>query len=70
MVYSSAGDYPATQPADPSDHQKPQMRRWLQFIGVDDVQELSVGPTLVPSDALQATREAAMHRAAELGAVF
>ncbi len=70
VVYSSAGDYPATQPADPSDHQKPQMRRWLQFIGVDDVQELAVGPTLVPPDTLQATREAAMRRAAEVGAAF
>ncbi|MES2939689.1 MAG: NAD(P)H-dependent oxidoreductase [Pseudomonadota bacterium] len=70
LVYCSAGDYPAAGPADPSDHQKPQMRRWLQFIGVDEVQELFVGPTLVPPAALQATREAAIRRAAELGAEF
>lgn len=70
LIYTSANDYPATRPADPSDTQKPQMRRWLEFIGVRDLQELFVGPTLVPPEVLQATRADGMRRAAELGAAF
>jgi FMN-dependent NADH-azoreductase len=45
VVYSSAGDYPL-ETIDPHDHVKPHVRRWLQFLGITDVFELNVAPTL------------------------
>ena len=39
LVYASAGDYGVS---DPSDFQKPYLRRWLNFIGVTDIQEINV----------------------------
>jgi FMN-dependent NADH-azoreductase len=69
-VYSSAGDYPLQNPADPSDFQKPQMRRWLRFLGIDDVHEVVVGPTLAPPQQVAALRERAVAEARQLAARF
>ena len=60
VVYSSAGDYPVQPHEDASDFQKPFMRRWLRFLGIDVVSEISASPTL----ALPVEMDAAKNRAA------
>lgn len=45
VVYSSAGDYPSDS-VDSRDHQKPLIRQWLAFLGIYDVHEINVAPTL------------------------
>jgi FMN-dependent NADH-azoreductase len=67
LVYASAGDYGA---GDPSDFQKPYMRRWLKFIGVTDIQEISVAPTLADADALARTKCKAKSTAMQVAATF
>lgn len=56
LIYASAGDYPAGVPSDPADFQKPYMRKWLDFIGVRELHEINVAPTLTDPDALAATK--------------
>jgi len=69
LIYTSANDY--TQAANPmSDFQKPYMRRWLRFIGVEDVQEISVAPTLADPAAVAQSRTAAIREATELATSF
>lgn len=68
LVYSSAGDYPVS-PIDARDHQKPLMRQWLAFLGVEDIREISIAPTLagaaeVERSLQQALQEADAHAAA------
>ena len=68
LVYSSAGDYPVS-PIDARDHQKPLMRQWLAFLGVEDIREISIAPTLagaaeVEGAVQQALLEADAHAAA------
>lgn len=59
LIYSSAGAYPLAQPPDPADFQKPYLRHWLSFIGVRDIAEINVAPTLAdPSVVAQVKREA------------
>ena len=53
LVYASAGEYGVS---DSSDFQKPYLRRWLNFIGVTDIQEISVAPTLADTHALARTK--------------
>jgi FMN-dependent NADH-azoreductase len=48
-IYASAGDY---RPGDPSDFQKPYLRRSLNFVGVTDIQEINVAPTLANPDVI------------------
>jgi FMN-dependent NADH-azoreductase len=67
LVYASANDY---GPNDPSDFQKPYLRKWLNFIGVTDIQEITVAPTLAEADALCRTRCKADAAAAQLAAIF
>ena len=67
LVYASAGDY---GPNDPSDFQRPYLRRWLNFIGVIDIQEITVAPTLADADALSRTRCKADAAAVQLAATF
>lgn len=58
VVYSSAGDYPVAR-IDPRDHQKPLVREWLRFLGIDDVRELNVAPTLAdPADVERSLQRA------------
>lgn len=62
LVCSSAGDFSAPAPASPgaySDFQKPFMRQWLRFIGVDVVGEVAVAPTLTDPQRLAQVKEAA-----------
>ena len=67
LVYASAGEYGVN---DPSDFQKPYLRKWLNFIGVTDIQEISVAPTLTDADALARTKCNAKATAAQLAATF
>jgi FMN-dependent NADH-azoreductase len=67
LIYASAGEYGAS---DPSDFQKPYLRRWLNFIGVTDIQEISVTPTLADADALSRTKCKAQAAAMQLAATF
>ena len=68
LVYSSAGDFP--QPAASSgayeDFQKPFMRQWLRFIGVEVVDEIALAPTLTDPQQLAQIKEAAVRKAREL----
>jgi FMN-dependent NADH-azoreductase len=70
LVYSSAGPY-ALGPAEAADDfQKPYMRRWLRFLGIEDIVEINAAPTLtdpqtlagVKQDAIAEARRAAMAR--------
>ena len=55
VVYSSAGAHPLqVDPAGP-DHQKGQMRAWLAFLGITDVHEINVAPTLAEPEAVERT---------------
>lgn len=67
LVYASAGDY---QPGHSSGFQKPYLRRWLNFIGVSDIQEINVAPTLADADLLARTKCIAKAAAVELAAAF
>ncbi|HYD60784.1 MAG TPA: NAD(P)H-dependent oxidoreductase [Noviherbaspirillum sp.] len=56
LVYSSASEH-----TDDTDFQKPYMRQWLRFVGIDVVDEIVVAPTLSSPEALAALkREAGM----------
>lgn len=52
LVYSSAGDFSAEAAKAYEDYQKPFMRQWLRFIGVEVVDEIAVAPTLVDPERL------------------
>jgi Acyl carrier protein phosphodiesterase len=67
MIYASAGDY---RPGDASDFQKPYLRRWLNFIGIRDIHEINVAPTLTTDDGLARIRCNARNAAVELAAGF
>lgn len=62
-VHEESGEY-----AD--DFQKPYMRRWLRFLGIDDVQEITISPTLASPEEVAARRTSAMAAAEQLAAVF
>lgn len=67
LVYSSAGSYPAQPDEDASDFQKPYMRRWLRFLGVEVVSELSASPTLASPHEVQSMKERTATEAALRG---
>ena len=67
LIYASAGEYGVS---DPSDFQRPYLRRWLNFIGVTEIQEMSVAPTLADADALGRTKCNAKAAAVKLAATF
>lgn len=69
LIYASANLH--TQSGeDPSDFQKPYLRRWLRFIGVNEVQEITVAPTLADPDAVAASRATAIDEATRLATAF
>jgi FMN-dependent NADH-azoreductase len=70
LIYSSAGDYPLAQPSHRSDFQKPYMRRWLDFIGVRDLREINVAPTLTDPAPLAEAKQRAHAEAIELARTF
>jgi FMN-dependent NADH-azoreductase len=70
LVYSSAGDYPLAPVHADSDFQKPQMRRWLKFLGITDLVEINAAPALAPADKVGPALEAAQQHAAAQAAHF
>jgi len=66
LIYTSAGAYPVGPDYDAADFQKPYMRRWLAFIGITDVTEIAVAPTLDVPEAVEARKQAAIDRLAAL----
>lgn len=72
VVYSSAGDYPIrTADADAhGDFQKPFMRKWLKFIGIELIGEIAVSPTLSPPDAVATLLSQSKGQAVRLGALL
>jgi FMN-dependent NADH-azoreductase len=69
LIYASANLH--TQwGEDASDFQKPYLRRWLRFIGIDDVREITIAPTLGDTDSVAKTRAAAMDEALRLATAF
>ena len=69
MIYASANLH-EQRGDDASDFQKPYLRRWLQFIGIDDVREITIAPTLADPQAVAKIRSAAMDEAVQLAADF
>lgn len=65
VVYSSAGAYDVGGKTD-GDFQKRYMRRWLSFIGINDVHEVNVAPTLAAPDSASRTVLAAKEQALQL----
>ncbi|MCB1747743.1 MAG: NAD(P)H-dependent oxidoreductase [Gammaproteobacteria bacterium] len=69
-VYASGGAYHAGSGAEAFDLQKPAFEGWLGFVGLTDVERLTVAPTLGAADDVTATVAAAVARARELAARF
>jgi FMN-dependent NADH-azoreductase len=70
LIYSSAGDYAIGPSYHESDFQKPYLRRWLNFIGVHDLAEIALAPTLADAARVAAVTADAQARAAELARGF
>ena len=69
MIYASANDY-ALAANQMSDFQKPYMRRWLRFLGIDDVREINVAPTLSDPATVAQARVGAIREVTQLAADF
>lgn len=72
IVYSSAGHYPLhpNETGAWEEFQKPFMRKWLAFIGIDLIGEISVGPTLSSPEALADLMTTRKAEAASLGSLL
>ena len=68
LVYSSAGDFsqPAASISAYEDFQKPFMRQWLRFIGVEVVDEIALAPTLTDPQQLAQIRQAGERKARDV----
>lgn len=71
LICTSANEHAAPAPGtDGDDYQKGLLRRWLRLIGIDDVAEITLAPTLTDADSLAASRQRAQDQARELAAIF
>ncbi len=68
LVCASANEY--TGEAADSDFQKPYLRRWLRFIGITDVREIGIAPTLADPASVARTNALARAEAARLAPLF
>lgn len=66
LVCASANDHAG----DGSDFQKPYMRWWLRFIGITDVREIGIAPTLAAPASVAETVAFARAEAARLAPLF
>ena len=69
MIYASANLH-EQRDENASDFQKPYLRKWLQFIGVEDVREITIAPTLADTEDVAKIRSAAQDEATQLAAAF
>jgi FMN-dependent NADH-azoreductase len=63
LIYSSAGDFSGAAAGAYQDYQKPFMRQWLRFIGVEVVDEIAVAPTLTDPGSLARIKADSAQRA-------
>jgi FMN-dependent NADH-azoreductase len=70
LIYSSAGAYELTVPPHSADFQKPFLRHWLSFIGVKDIVEINIAPTLTDAAAVAQVKHEAHARARALARTF
>jgi FMN-dependent NADH-azoreductase len=70
LIYSSAGAYELTLPPHSADFQKPYLRHWLSFIGVDDIFEINIAPTLADAAVVAQVKDEAHKRARALARAF
>jgi len=70
LIYSSAGAYPLGPQPDEADFQKPYLRRWLRFIGIEEIGEINVAPTLTTPEHLAGVRASARRDAEVLAEAF
>jgi FMN-dependent NADH-azoreductase len=70
LIYSSAGSYSLGEPASHADFQKPYLRHWLSFIGVDDLTEINLAPTLADPDVVAQMKSEARSRATTIARSF
>ena len=68
-IYASANLHDQVGP-DADDFQKPFMRRWLRFIGVEDIKEIAVAPTLSDPESVARLRAEAISAATQLAQDF
>jgi len=68
-IYASANLHEQVG-ADSDDFQKPFMRRWLRFIGVEDVHEITLAPTLSDPESVAALRAEAINAGMQLAPRF
>jgi FMN-dependent NADH-azoreductase len=69
LITASANDY-ATPQMKGSDFLKPYLRRWLRFVGIEDVEEIDIAPTLADAAAVADARGKAMSTATALAGRF
>ena len=70
LIYASAGDYHAAAASQWRDFQKPYLRQWLSFLGVTDIHEITVAPTLTEPESLAKTKHEAKAAATALATTF
>lgn len=68
LMYSSAGDFSEGATPQYQDFQKPYMRQWLRFLGIEVAGEVALAPTLTDPDKLMRIRADAIARARSLAA--
>jgi FMN-dependent NADH-azoreductase len=70
LVYSSAGAHPLAPHETQADHLKSYMKTWLAFIGISDVLELNVAPTLAAPEAVARTVDESLQAAQDAAPSF
>jgi FMN-dependent NADH-azoreductase len=70
VICSRGGEYSSNPQVQALDFQKPYIRTILGFIGITDVQEILVEPTLASAEARETAIEDAKAMAADLAGVF
>jgi len=68
-IHASANPHHETGPG-ADDFQKPLVRRWLRFIGIEDVREITIAPTLADPDTVARLRADAIDAARRLAPDF
>jgi FMN-dependent NADH-azoreductase len=70
VILASGGDFVTGMNRGRIDMATPYLREALRFIGVRDVQLVSIGPTTGPVEPIRAARESAHRRLADIAAQF
>lgn len=68
-IYASANPHDEIGPG-ADDFQKPFIRRWLRFIGIEEIQEITLAPTLSDPETVAGLRAEAIDAAKQLASRF